>query len=124
MKKILYYIISIFSLSFYINTYWAWDSTIKNTLLNTTSSPIGWASWTTTSGILWPLFAWAKTEIFSLVMVLAIGVFIFIGIKFATARWNPEEFKKAWLHLVYAVIWIFIIFMAWGLVKIVASLSI
>lgn len=124
MKKILYYISYILSLAFYTNTYSAWDSTIKNTLLDTTSSPIWWTSWNTTSSILWPLFVWVKTEFFSLVMVLAIWVFIFIGIKFATAKWNPEEFKKAWLHLVYAIIWIFMIFMAWGLVKIVASLRI
>jgi len=124
MKKILYYIIYILSLAFYTNTYSAWDNTIKNSLLGTTTSPIWWTNWNTTSSILWPLFAWFKTEIFSLVMVLAIWVFIFIGIKFASARWNPEEFKKAWLHLVYAVIWIFIIFMAWGLVKIVSSLRI
>lgn len=57
-------------------------------------------------------------------MVLAIWVFIFIGIRFASARWNPEEFKKAWMQLVYAILWIFFIFMAWWLVKIVASLRI
>ncbi|MDD3793185.1 MAG: pilin [Candidatus Gracilibacteria bacterium] len=124
MKKILYYISYILSLAFYTNTYSAGDSTIKNTLLDTTSSPIGGTSGNTTSSILGPLFVWVKTEFFSLVMVLAIGVFIFIGIKFATAKGNPEEFKKAWLHLVYAIIGIFMIFMAWGLVKIVASLRI
>lgn len=123
MKKIIYYISYILSLAFYKITYWA-DNTIKNSLLNTSDSSIWWISWNTTSSILWPLFAWAKTEIFSLVMVLAIWVFIFIGIKFASARWNPEEFKKAWLHLVYAIVGIFFIFMAWWLVKIVSSLRI
>lgn len=120
MKKLLYiitYFIALFSSKI------SFATSIKDKLLEDTSWNIWNVSWTSTSSILWWLFAWFKTEIFSVIMVISIAVFIFIGIKFATSRWNPEEFKKAWLHMIYAVIWIFFVFMAWWLVKIVSSLS-
>lgn len=69
------------------------------------------------------LAAWFKTEIMTLVWVFSIGVFIFIWMKVVMARWNPEEFKKAMLYFVYAVIWIFFIFMAWWLVRLVTTLK-
>lgn len=122
MKKILYIMIYIFTL-LSTKISFAASTIIKDKLINDTSSNIWNVSWTTTSSILWWLFVWFKTEIFSVIMVMTIAVFIYIGIKFATSRWNPEEFKKAWLHLIYAVIWIFFVFMAWWLVKIVSSLS-
>jgi hypothetical protein len=37
-------------------------------------------------------------------MLIALGVFLFIGIRLAVARGNPEEFKKALIHFVYAVV--------------------
>lgn len=123
MKKILY-IITYFVALLSSKISFASDSTIKDKIINDTSWNNIWnVNWTSTSSILWWLFAWFKTEIFSVIMVISIAVFIFIGIKFATSRWNPEEFKKAWLHMIYAVIWIFFVFMAWWLVKIVSSLS-
>ncbi|MDD3145571.1 MAG: hypothetical protein PHV23_05685 [Candidatus Gracilibacteria bacterium] len=122
MKKILYIMIYLFTLlSSKIS--FATNNDIKDKLLDDTSSNIGNVSGTTTSSILGGLFAWFKTEIFSVIMVISIAVFIYIGIKFSTSKGNPEEFKKAWLHLIYAVIGIFFVFMAWGLVKIVSSLS-
>ncbi len=125
MRKILYIIISILIFWYFQDSFWAlWDSTIKDWLIWATNSNIWAVSWSSPASILWWLFKWFKTEIFSLIMVLAIWVFIFIGIRFASARWNPEEFKKAWMQLIYAILWIFFIFMAWGLVKIVASLRI
>ena len=125
MKKVLYIIISLLIFWVSQDSFWAlWDPTIKDWLIWATDSNVGSVTWSTPSAILWWLFSWFKTEIFSLVMVLAIWVFIFIGIRFASARWNPEEFKKAWMQLVYAILWIFFIFMAWWLVKIVASLRI
>jgi NADH:ubiquinone oxidoreductase subunit 6 (subunit J) len=59
----------------------------------------------------------------TLVGIFAVWVFIFIGFKIVMARWNPEEFKKAWVHFIYAIIWIFFIFAAWWLVKLISSLS-
>lgn len=120
MKKIFYFLVIFYSNAIYWISYW---NSIKESLLKTTESNIWNIKWDTTSGILSPLFVWFKTEIFSLIMVLAIAVFIFIGIKFSTAKWNPEEFKKAWLQLIYSIIWIFFIFMAWWLVRVVSSLN-
>lgn len=121
--KFLFKFLLIFILFLYSDiSYWL---SIEDTLLDDTSSGLSniqddwnWASW-----IILPIIKWFKTEIFSLVMVLSIWVFIFIGIRFASARWNPEEFKKAWMQLIYAIIWIFFIFMAWWLVRLVSSLS-
>ncbi|NVP17771.1 hypothetical protein HUU51_03570 [Candidatus Gracilibacteria bacterium] len=98
-------------------------ASLKDSLISDTQSSVGEVNGDTTGDILSPIFSWFKTEIFSLIMVVAIAVFIFIGIRFASARGNPEEFKKAWMQLIYAIIGIFFIFMAWGLVKIVSSLS-
>lgn len=70
------------------------------------------------------ILSWFKSEIFSLVTILTVAVFIYIGIKFATSKWNPEEFKKAWLQFIYAILWVFFIFMAWWLVKLISTLSV
>jgi hypothetical protein len=39
------------------------------------------------------------------------------------ARWNPEEFKKALMSFVYAVIGIFIVAVSRAVVKLVSSLN-
>jgi hypothetical protein len=39
------------------------------------------------------------------------------------ARWNPEEFKKAWVWFIYVILWIFFIFAALGIVRLISSLS-
>jgi len=101
-----------------------WNDGIKKTLL--------WLSWDDTIVLIneedgfWLLvriLKWFKDELFSLISLLAVAVFIFIGARLLMSKWNPEEFKKAMMHFVYATIWIFIIFMSWWLVKIVSTLS-
>jgi uncharacterized membrane protein YczE len=69
------------------------------------------------------VFKFAKDSISGLLMLIAIGVFLYIGIKLATARGNPEEFKKAWMQFIYAVIGIFIVSAAWAIVKLVAGIN-
>lgn len=66
----------------------------------------------------------ARDSIFSLLMLVAIGVFIFIGARLVIARWNPEEFKKALQSFVYAVVGIFVVAAAWVMVRFVAWLDI
>lgn len=120
MKKLIYFI-SFILLSINSNISF---SNLQNQLENSTSwwvVKIWW--WSTTSSILSPLFVWLKTEVMMIVTILVIAAFIYIGIKMSTARWNPEEFKKAWLHLVYIIIWVFVIFMAWWAVKLVSNLT-
>ncbi len=122
MKKIYYTLIFIF-LSL-INK--AYSSNVKEGLLDGSSSNISnnadIADWDWITA-LQAIFSWLKTELMAVVSVVAIAVFIFIGIKIATAKWNPEEFKKAWLHFVYAIIGIFIVFVAYWAVVLISSLS-
>jgi hypothetical protein len=117
-------------LSIITKAFWATEDVWDKTILNWITWSVGWSvEFVDNIGgengisILSSLFVWFKWELFSVVMVFAIAVFIFIGIRLASARWNPEEFKKAMTHFVYSIVWIFFVFMAWWLVKLVASLS-
>jgi hypothetical protein len=65
----------------------------------------------------------AKDSIFWLLALVSIAVFIFIWAKLIMAKWNPEEFKKALMQFIYAVIWLAVIALSWGLVKLVSSLN-
>ena len=73
--------------------------------------------------LLWNIFVWIKDSISSLVLLVAVAVFLYIWAKLAMARWNPEEFKKAMLQLIYAVVWIFIVGLAWAMVILVAWIN-
>lgn len=148
MNKISKILLSVFIALFFISTpaYWAslsdnWDdlkdeisdwttwSTNKSIVNWMTSSLNWWISIVSLDedddwiDIISSLFVWFKGELFSIIMVISIAVFIFIGIRLSTSKWNPEEFKKAMTHLIYSIVWIFVIFMAWWLVKLVSSLS-
>lgn len=67
--------------------------------------------------------SWVVESIEWLLPLVAIGVFLFVGIKLAIAKWNPEEFKKAWMQFVYAIVGIFAVSFAWVTVKLVSGLS-
>jgi hypothetical protein len=56
--------------------------------------------------------------------VISIGVFLFIGFRLVVARGNPEEFKKAWMQFLYAVIGIAIVSLAYAAVTLVQGLNI
>jgi predicted tellurium resistance membrane protein TerC len=100
---------------------------IKGELNNITTDPEGIYQNTTFGdwklAMLSGLLKWFKEELLSVVEVVVIWVLIWLGFKMIMARWNPEEFKKAWLWFVYVILWIFFIFAAWWLVKLVSSLS-
>ena len=133
-NKIKLYIFSLINIFLSFKTAF-WESTTirdlgSTTILDWINNAV-WANVTVISdlsetngfNLLSSLFKWFKWELFSVVMVLSVWVFIFIGIKLATSKWNPEEFKKAMTHFVYSIVWIFFIFMAWWIVKLVSSLS-
>lgn len=102
-----------------------WNEDIKNWLLgNYENNFVEINDSTDWVDVVTGILSWFKDQIFSLIMILSIWVFIFVWIKLATAKWNPEEFKKAWMQFIYAIIWIFFVFMAWWLVKLVSTLSI
>ncbi len=65
----------------------------------------------------------AQEIAFSLVAIVAVGVFVWIAFRLFSARGNEEEFKKAWLSLVYAAVGIALVPAAYALVKIVTGLN-
>jgi len=75
-----------------------------------------------TNSIDW-LFTFVKDTMFSLLWVVVVGVFIFMWARLLMARWKPEEFKAALMHLVYSVVWLFVISIAYLAVQLVSSLS-
>jgi|SaaInlStandDraft_6_1057023.scaffolds.fasta_scaffold00586_4 hypothetical protein len=66
---------------------------------------------------------WVKESLTWVLVLIAIWAFLFIWVRLAFARWNPEEFKKWMMHLVYAVIWIFIVSIAWAAVKLISGID-
>jgi hypothetical protein len=104
-----------------------WDKTIMNSLIDTTDSNVIWGTiqkeWDWLS-MLASIIVWVKDSLTGLLLLIAVAVFLFIWIRLALARWNPEEFKKGMMHFVYAVIWIFVVSLAWAAVTLVAWLTI
>lgn len=86
-----------------------------------TQNLLDWANWETQVD---NLSSWLIESIEWILPLIAVWVFLFVGIKLAMARWNPEEFKKAWMQFLYAIIGIFAVSFAWITVKLVSSLSI
>lgn len=127
-KKYIYLFIWFTSLHLTTLTYWAashqsnmlpWDN---NGVITTKIAAWEWVE-------AWELqldgiFTWISNSIESLLPIIAVGVFLFVGIRIALAKWNAEEFKKAWTQLAYAVIGIFVVWVAWAAVKLVAGLNI
>ena len=130
----------------FANSMWLWDSSSWDWWTTTTSSDSwptrstadnkikDWLLWITEENIInsWEddwlnvlqsIFIWIKDSLTSLVLLIAVWAFLFIWIRLGIARWNPEEFKKAVMQLVYAVIWIFVISLAWWIVVLVAWLN-
>ena len=110
--------------SSFIQNRWVWNSEIKNSLLNISKNNVinnSSDNWLTS---MQSILIWIKNTLTGFLLIIAVGVFLYIWIRIVLARWNPEEFKKAWMHLIYAVIWIFIVSMAWAAVTLVSGLSI
>lgn len=89
---------------------------------SSTDSVLGGNTWA--DDILDNVLAYVRDSIFGLLALIAIGVFLYIGFKLITARWNPEEFKKALNTLIYAVIGLFVVSFAFAAVRLVAGLNI
>ncbi|ATU05472.1 hypothetical protein BKN14_03400 [Candidatus Gracilibacteria bacterium HOT-871] len=69
-------------------------------------------------------FALIRKNILNIVLIISVVMLVRIGIRMASARGNPDEFKKAWLHFVYLILGIFLVFASWGIVNIVTKLNI
>lgn len=122
MKKIIFtFLWFILSLNY---AFWAtrelWNQTIKEWLLD---EKLWWWSITSENTNVITVANFFRDSIFQLLLLISIWVFLWIWIRLATARWNPEELKKAFTSLVYAVVWLFIVSAAWAMVKLVSGLS-
>lgn len=121
IKKILFIIIWIF-LS--VSSSFAVSNVIKDGLINwvqwnnTVISNVDWKKWVEN------IFDYIKNTIFELLALIVIGTFLYIWYKIIVSRGNPEEFKKAWLMLIYAVLWMLFIALSWVIVVFISGLNI
>ncbi len=65
-----------------------------------------------------------RDTIFDLLLLIALGVFLFVWGRLLIARWNPEEFKKAMISLVHAGIGLFVVSAAYAIVTFIAWIDI
>lgn len=65
-----------------------------------------------------------RDSVFRLLLLIAVGMFLYIGWKLLIARWNPEELKKALTSFVYAWIGLFVVAAAYALVTFIAWIDI
>jgi len=75
------------------------------------------------TNILKSILDFVSDSIFSLLAVIAIWAFIYIGFMFVKADWNPEEMKKAFMSLVHVIIGLFVVAISWVAVKMVSGIS-
>ncbi len=73
--------------------------------------------------LLFSIFEYIRESIFWLLALISITVFIFIWARLVMAKWNPEDFKKALMQFIYAIVWIAVIALSWAAVKLVSSLN-
>ncbi len=95
-----------------------------NIIPDTTNNVVNFAGANEGFSLLDNILLYIKDSIFNLLALLAIGVFLYTWFLLITARWNPEQFKKAMHSFMYAVIGLVIVSLAWAAVRIVAWLTI
>jgi len=99
-----------------------WNENIKNWIIPISDTITGHIDWN------WDfeandLLLYFKKAIFSLFYIIAVWVFIFLWIKLAMARGNAEEFKKALMGFVYAIVGIVLVPLAYVLVSLVSWIN-
>jgi len=109
-----------------IQNKWNTD-TMKALLWITNNDVLDWTDVNSNDGwftVLSKFTVWLKHNLTLLVQLISVWALLFVWIRLAFARWNPEEFKKALVHMVYVIVWIFIIAVSWALVVLVAWINI
>lgn len=114
MKKIISLLCVYFS---FITTY---ASSLKNDMLPNSNTSWISSEWT---GALTEVLVFVKDFLFSILAIVSIAVFVYFWFKLVVARWNEEEFKKALMGFLYAIVWLAIIPLAWWAVKIISTLK-
>lgn len=69
------------------------------------------------------VFIYVKDFLFTILWLIAIWVFLYFWFKLISSRGNEEDFKKALMWFVYAVIGLAIIPLAWWAVRLITSLD-
>ena len=93
---------------------------IKDDMIPVANTIISNATW---DGWLMAIFSYMKETIFYLLMIISVWAFLFVGFKLVMAKWNPEEFKKAFLNFVYIVVGIALVSLAYVLVSLVSGIK-
>lgn len=105
-----------------------WNTDTMNALLWITDNKVlNWTDANSKDGwftVLSKFTVWFKNTLTWLVQLIAVWALLFVWIRLAFARWNPEEFKKALVHMVYVIVWIFVIAVSWAAVVLVAWINI
>ncbi len=114
MKKI------IFILLWYFSVYQTYALDLQRDMLPNNNTVWVDAEWT---WVLNQIFIYVKNFMFAVLGLIAIWVFLYFWFKLISARWNEEEFKKALMWFVYAIIWLAIIPLAWWVVRLIVSLD-
>jgi len=117
MKNIFIYTFFIFI--FKINQIFANDITAKNIIPTTKDQNLI----SDTSGIL-SIFSSAKTILFTVVLVVAVAMFLYNWFQILMSFWKPDEFKKAFKTFIYTVIWLVVIALAYALVAMISGIVI
>ena len=81
-----------------------------------------WASWEWTAPLS-NLVVYAKNFIFSILWLIVVWVFLYHWYNLVTSKWKPDEFKKAIMWLIYTIVWLSIIPLAWTAVKIISWIT-
>lgn len=119
MKKLLYTLVP---LGLYTNSSYA--NSLKDAMTPSTNSSDNVGVYRSGEWALDQVLNYATVLIFMILWVVAVWVFIYLWFKLISSRWNEEEFKKALMWFVYAVVWLALIPMAYLLIKLITSLEI
>jgi len=130
MKKYLYTFVSLITFVLFSQSVTAGDplsrDDLKWAIIPGSSNDVLTASTAGETGtnFLDQILGFVRDSIFTLLVLIAIGMFLFIGWRLIVARWNPEEFKKALKSFVYAIVGIFVVSVAWAIVRLVSGIEI
>ena len=129
LKKSLLFLL-LFALSFlfidFVNaapTKAVWDTSIMESLIDSSKNTVINNNSNDGLTVLQSISVWIKNSLTGFVLMISVWAFLFVWIRLAVARWNPEEFKKAMSQFVYAIVWIFLVSIAWASVTLVAWLN-
>jgi hypothetical protein len=93
---------------------------LKNDMLPSTDTV--WVVWEWLDPLT-QILVHTKTFLFAVLWLVAVGVFLYFWFQLITNKWNEEEFKKALMWFIYAIVWLAIIPLAWWAVKIISTLT-